>query len=254
MPGQLTEEQEMELLRQYKSGDTTAYRKLRLSLRPLIERVIADTIPSGNSVASSSLRMKADVELPKILQNFDESREIKLKTYVYTLLKGYLRNTVSENMSGPYVPRNQHPDLERYNQAIRDAEMNFGRNPTEEQIRSFYPEDEATNSFDKIKQYHVNSYLGDAVFNEDAEGTGVEFKDQFSDGGTITNDDLLSSLYEEEQNELIQQTFNPQEQQVIDKVTKEGLPFVQVALSLGIGTSDVRKIMRRWHEVTQKNH
>lgn len=251
--GRLSEQEELTLLKQYQAGDTQAGNKLTLSLRPLIEKTIVDVSPAGNDVSSSNLRMRAHVELPKILQNYDQNRDIKLKTYVTTQLKGYLRNAVAENVGGAYVPRNQHTDLERYRQAVRDAQMEFGHNPTEEQIRSFYPENEVSTGFDKIKQYHLNNFLGDATFGQDDESEGLTFKDQFTaDAETIDNDDLFSSLYDDEENDIIAKNFTPQEQQVIDKVTKEGQSFVSTALSLGLSTAEVRKTMRRWHEVTQK--
>lgn len=252
--GRLSEQEELHLLKQYQAGDPQAGNKLTLSLRPLIEKAIVDVSPGGNDVSSSNLRMRAHVELPKILQNYDQNRDIKLKTFVTSQLKGYLRNAVAENVSGAYVPRNQHTDLERYRQAVRDAQMEFGHNPTEEQIRSFYPKDEAGTDFDKIKQYHLNNYLGDATFGQDEESEGLTFKDQFTaDDDTIDHDDLFSSLYDDQENDIIAKNFTPQEQQVINKITQEGQSFVSAALSLGIDTAQVRKIMRRWHEVTQKN-
>jgi DNA-directed RNA polymerase specialized sigma subunit len=60
-------------------------------------------------------------------------------------------------------------------------------------------------------------------------------------------------MAEEEDQKVNDHFQNPIEQKVIDMVTKEGQPFVQVALSLGISTSEVRKIMRRWHDLTQGN-
>lgn len=249
LPGQLTEEEEMDLLDKFQKGDTQAYKKLRISLRPLVEKAISDATPSGNEVSTSNLRYKADTEMMKILQNFDIHRGIKLKTYITSQLKGYLRNTAAENMSGPYVPRNQHTDLNRYKQAIRDAQMEHGRNATEDQIRQFYPHEEATTEFDKIKHYHVNSYMSDAVFGEDSEGDGVTFKDQFTDGMAITNDDLFDDIFAEESEQKVSQQFTETERQVIDRITKDGQPFVQVALSLGLSTSEIRKIMRRWHDL-----
>lgn len=252
-PGKLTEDEEMDLLHQYHTGDTKAYGKLRLSLRPLVEKAIADSIPGGNEVSASNLRMEAEIKLPKILKDYDANQNVKLKTFIIGQLKGYLRNKAAENVSGPYVPRNQHPDLNRYKQAIREAQMEHGKNPTEEQIKQFYPAEAAT-PFDKIKHYHVNSYMSDAVFNEGEDGEGMTFKDQFTDGHKVEDDDLFSDLYDEEEQDMVGQHFTPHEQEIINKVTKEGQPFVQVALSNGMSTGDVRKIMKRWHDLTENQH
>ena len=249
---QLSEDDEMSLLKKYQNGDMQAYSKLRLSLRSLVEKAIADAIPSGGQVSPSLLRMRADTHMPTILQNFDSTRDIKLKTYVLSSLKGYLRNAAAENMSGPYVPRNQHSDLYKYKQALRSAEMEFGHSPSDEQVRQFYPESETINSFDKIKQYHVNSFLGDAAYGEDEE-EALTFKDQFSQNQAYDDNHAISSIFEEELKEQITNDFTPNEQEVIERVNQKGQSFVEVALSLGISTADVRKIMRRWYNLTQKN-
>ncbi|MGE7305848.1 hypothetical protein AAXE64_27240 [Priestia megaterium] len=251
-PTRLSEQDELELVEKYKAGDEMAYKKLRLSLRPLIEKAIADVIPSGNEVSASNLRMRAETKLPDIIKSFDASRGYKLKTYIIRQLNGNLRNATSENKIGPYVPRNQHPDLDRYKQAIRTAEMEHGKNPTEDQVRSYYPQDAATD-FDKIKTYHVKSYLGDAVFGEDEESDGLTFKDQFTEGTTIGDNDVFGSMKEEELDRKIQQVFTPGEQQVIKMIVKDGKPFVETSLTLGVSTGDIRKIIRRWHELSQQN-
>lgn len=252
-PGRLSEEEELDLLKKFQQGDTIAYGKLRLSLRPLVEKAIVDATPSGNTVSASVLRMKAETEMRKILQDFDPYQGTKLKTYILSRLKGYLRNAVADNVSGPYVPRNQQTDLNRYKQAVRDAQMEFGRNATEDQIRQFYPENEASTSFDKIKTYNVKSFMSDAKFGEDDDGNEMTFNDQFTTGTAISRDDLMSDIYKNEEDELIKKTFNPTEQKIIQLVTKDGQPFVQAALSIGTTTGEVRKVIRQWHDLTQKN-
>lgn len=247
----LSEEEEIELLRKFQSGDTIAYRQLRTSLRPLIEKAISDAIPYQSDVSAGNLRMRAHIELPNILKSFDPNRGVKLKTYIISQLKGYMKNAVAENVSGPYVPRNQHTDLNRYRQAIRDAEMEFGHNPSEDQVRGFYPENDVKTPFDKIKQYHVKSYMSDAVFGEDEDGEGLTFKDQFTAGNNISDDDLMAGVFEDEQDQMVNQNFSPQQQDIIRRVNKEGQSFVEVALSLGVSTADVRKTVRKWYEMTQ---
>ena len=250
-PGQLSEQDELDLVRQYKGGNMQAYTKLRLSLRPLIEKAIADAMSSGNQVSASNLRMRADREMPKIIQGFDTEKDVKLKTYIIGRLSGYLRNATAENMPGPYVPRNQHSDLQKYKGAIRSAELEFGKNPSEDQIRAFYPNEPHMTDFDKIKQYHVKSYLADATFGEDDESDGLTFKDQFTQGNVINQDDLYSSIDEEEKDDVVKQNFTPTEQQIINAITKDGKSFAETALSLGVSTSEIRKTIRRWHELTQ---
>ena len=247
----LSQDEEKELLKKFQAGDQLAFEKLRISLRSLVEKAITDVMPSGNSVSASNLRLRADTYLPKILQSYDLNRGIKLNTYVINQLHGYLRNAVRENMTGPYVPRNQHDDLNRYRQAIRDAEMQYGSRPTEDQIRQFYPSG-AANDFDKIKTYHVNSYLGDAVYGNEEDDEALTFKEQFDTDNVITDDDLFAEMLEEENQQFLEEKFTPEEKKIIDMVTKQGQSFVQVSLSLGISTAEVRKVIRRWHSESQK--
>lgn len=250
-PGRLTQEEEKDLVKKFQQGDLAAYRRLRISLRPLMEGVIGNALPSNNSISSSNLRFRAENELRDILLKYDPNQNVKLSTYVTGQLRHRLSNATKENVIGPHVPRNQHDDLYRYRQAIRSATMEFGTNPTEDQIKQFYPQD-SRNPFDKIKHYHVRNFLSDAEFGGEDEDDPLTFKDKFTVGqNTITDDDLFASDFEEDHNELVSTHFNNKEQQVIDKVMKEGQRIVQVALSLGMDTSEVSKIMRRYHSVTQ---
>jgi DNA-directed RNA polymerase specialized sigma subunit len=247
----LSQEEELELLKKYQSGDVQAYTKLRVSLRNLMEQAIRNAIPSGSPELAPILRSIAETKLPEILKIYDPNRGVKLNTFILNQLSGHMRNAVAENMSGPYVPRNLHTDLARLKRAERDARMEFGTNPTDDQIRQFYPEDIAKTPYDKIKQHHMNSYLADAKFSNDDDDEALTFKDQFNTGYGIEEDDIFSSMFEEENEQKVSTHFTKDEQKVIDKVMKEGQRFVEVALSLGISTSEVSKIMRRYHSVTQ---
>lgn len=248
-PGQLSEEQELELLKKWQTtGDKTTYNQLMLSLRPLVEKMIVDAMPSGKDVSSSILRMKVHAKMPQILTEFEADRGNKLKTFIISKLKGELRNTVSENVGGAYVPRNQHSDLQKFEQAIRSAEMEFGNRYTEDQVRGFYPQVGVANDFDRIKQYYKKNYNADAVFGGDEN---VTFKDQFTSGNSISKDDIYNDIFEEEMEEQVKDRFSPQEKLIIDRLTKNGESLTQVALSVGVSTGEVRKIIRRWYELQQ---
>lgn len=252
-PGRLTEEEELQLVKEFqKTGDPAVYAKLQLSLRNLVEKVISDALPGGNQMPASILRMKAEMELPKILQIYDPNQGTKLNTHIIGRLSKYLGNIVKDNLTGPYVPRNRQPDLNRYKQAIREAKMEFGKNPSEDQIRQFYPTDSHIKPFDQIKTYHKKSLMSDAVFKKDSDGDGVTFNDQFTTGVGITSNDLMDDIKKDEDDVFLKKHFNDLERKIIDSVVNDGKSFVQTSLPLGVPTSEVRRVIRRWYELTQK--
>ena len=244
--------QELEWVKQYQqTGDTQAFLQLKKSLRPIIERVINDTKPSGNAMDVSILRMTATAKLPDILTNFDVNQNTKLSTYVFNSLKGNLGNTVKDNISGPKVPRNQQPDLHRYRQAQREAHMEAGKYAPDDLVAKFYSQNGGVTPFENIKQYNVRSLQSDAVFSGgDDEGELMTFQDQF----TPKMDDFepLDSIVNDEHDGILQTKFLPHEQQVITRITKDGQSFAQVALSLGVSTGEIKKIIRRWLKVTNQ--
>lgn len=244
-------QKELELVEKYKAGDQLAFRQLQVSLRPLIDKLISEAMPNSNALDASTLRLTVTAKLPDILKKYDANKNTRLSTFVYSQLRGHLGNTVKENVSGPHVPRNQATDLYRYDQAVREAHMEFGKNPPEETIKQFYMQNGGLTPYDSIKQYKVKSFQSDAVFSGgDTEGELLTFQDKFSPGLTIQNDEHIQSMRDDENQQILMRDFDWTEQQVINKVEKEGQTFAQVALSHGLTTAQVKKIMRRWLKVT----
>src|SRR5690606_33114236 len=100
-----TKEEEMELLRKYQQeGDMKSLKKLKISLRPIVNRVISQQKPTGDEMSKAQLAIRADAELPKILKNYDPNIAA-LNTYVINQLNSRMGNAVKENLLGPHVPR-----------------------------------------------------------------------------------------------------------------------------------------------------
>lgn len=242
----LSEEEELDLVRKYQdNGDLRAYKKLQASLRPLIEKTISDATPSSGGVSSSVLHMRANAQLKSIINSYDPNQNTKLSTYVVSQLKGHMRNAVAETKSGPYVPRNQAPDLEKYRQARREAAMEFGSNPTDDQVKRFYT---GNKDYDSIKDYHMQSFSSNAVFGAGEESDGVEFKDMLTNDYGFSSDDLLRFDTDDKKKEILNAHFNEREQQIIRDVIDDGKAFIKISLDRGVETSEIRKIMRKWNQ------
>src|SRR5690606_23869942 len=128
-----------ELLRKYQQeGDMKSLKKLKISLRPIVNRVISQQKPTGDEMSKAQLAIRADAELAKILKNYDPNIAA-LNTYVINQLNSRMGNAVKENLLGPHVPRPEQDGLWAYRQGLSQAKVEFGPNPTPKQILKFSP-------------------------------------------------------------------------------------------------------------------
>lgn len=238
-----TKEEEMELLRKFQvEGDLKALKKLNISLRPIINRVISQVKPNSDEMTKAQLGIRANGELPKILKNYDPSIAA-LNTYVTNQLSARLGNAVKENILGPHVPRPEQDGVWAYKQGLSQAQVEFGPNPTPKQILKFSPSLKTPEEVDRISQYNTSMLIGDAK-HEGEDGGFVNFKDQFT-GVNYGENDKLHSL-QLDQLKMVLNELNPQDKQIIEEYVWNNKSMADVALSLGLSSSQVRKAVQDW--------
>lgn len=240
----LSEKEELELIEKYqKYNDMAAYKRLRISLRPLIRSAIKRQMPSSNEMSESQIAIRIDSLLPQFLKEYDAKSGVKLSTFLTSKILGHARNTISENKLGPHVPRPEHTQLSRYRQAKRQAVLEFGPNPTEAQILKMNPLLKDVAEVKRIAQYDRSSLIGDAKHGNEDDGF-VAFKDQFSDGLNTSGDQDLSLKLDDLRK--IQKEFPEQDQKVIEEYVFNERSIVDTALRTGVTSSRVRTVMKHW--------
>lgn len=235
-------QEELDLLKQYQqTGDVKAFKKLRISVRPLIYRVIGQNKPKNNDVTEAQLYARVDGELPRMFKSYDPTKG-ELSTYLTNQATFLVQNAVKENVLGPHVPRPEQDALFAYRQGLIQAKVEFGNNPTSEQVLKYTPNIKSVDEIDRIKTYHTESLVGDAKFGDSEDGM-VAFKDQFTDG--ISQDMTMTSLKMEELRRKMH-LMNPQEREIINQHVFQNKTIADIALSLGMSSSEVRRIIVEW--------
>lgn len=246
---QLSKEEEMELLKKFqKDGDLKAFKKLRISLRPLIMRVVSGARPSGNEITDFQLAARADSHLYNLLKNYDE-KESQLNTYLMNNLNYLMRNAVSDNQLGAHVPRPEQNNLHNYRQAKQYASLEYGNNPTPEQILEFTPNLKTTDEVNRISQYHKETRIGDSLHGSDETGF-VAFKDNFN-ANEFDKDDHLRSLQMDQLRRLMNE-LEPEEKKIINEYVFNERSMADSALALGMSSSQVRKVITKWRRMVDE--
>lgn len=240
-----SKEQEMEFLRQYQeTGDPKALKKLMISLRPIVQNVVSRAIPNSGEMSVAQLAVRANGELPAILKKYNPN-EAALNTYVTNQLKFLMSNAVKENLLGVHVPRPEQDKLFAYRQGLTQAQVEFGPNPTAKQILKFAPTLETPEELNRIKQYNKNSLIGDAKM-EMEDGGFLQLKDKFNNNSFGSND-KLHSLEMDRLRQLMNE-LDEQERRIINEYVFNNKSMMDVSLSLGLSSSQVRKTVLAWKQ------
>lgn len=246
---QFTREQELEFWKAYvEKDDIKALKKLKYSLRPFIFSIVNGKINTDGSVTEAQILARIDATLPTLLKKYNPNQGVQLNTFLKSHLDGIVRNAVKENQLEAHVPRTEAPQLNHYRDGLQAAQIEFGPNPTNQQILQFAPQLQSLSGVERAKKYHVRTTIGDATHGDGDDP--LQFKDQFTNNGFSQND-LDVSLKMNELKVSIQ-SLNPQEKRVIEEYVFNGKNMTDIALTLGLSSSQVRRIIKSWQETAKQ--
>jgi DNA-directed RNA polymerase specialized sigma subunit len=154
------------------------------SARPIIDRAL-----SAYGAKSPALLGHAKLLTIKSLQNYDESRKVPLKNWVYTQLQPLRRaRAATESLGVPERIRRQLFDVKQFEQKLTDT---LGRTPTKLELADHMKVSPAY--LDKIQKYNVQA-VGQSTF-EDQEGN-INLPGVFrSDPRRVWMDYIMISLH-----------------------------------------------------------
>jgi hypothetical protein len=150
-----------------------------------------------------------------------------------------LTNLAGEFKDGVYVDRTELQRLRKYRNAVKLAKMEFGPNPTDDQVLK-HLDAHLHNSYYDLKRTDVQSFVGDAEFGND-EGKKVLFKDQFEDKTkTYDAEDSFDIAFKDLKDYAkTNKGFTDQDLAIVEDVLVKKMSAASVALSHGISSSTV---------------
>lgn len=253
MAKKLTQEEELELVKEFqKTGDKKTFLKLQRSLKPLIRSIIKQRMPNNSEMTEGQLAIRVARVLPDVLRNYNPN-QTQLNTYLMNTLPGHITNAVSENKIGAHIPRPEQAKVFHYRQAKRQAQLEFGNNPTPEQILSMNRSKlKDVSEVKRLAQYDKKTLIGDQKFGNESDGY-VQFKDQFLQSND-TNKEQTDALKLDQIKKVIKEDFSPEQQVILNTYLFEGKSIMETALSKGFTHHEVRKTLNLWKKkVKEKN-
>lgn len=246
-----TKEEELELWRKFtKENDVKALKKLKLSFRPAIQSIVSKEMNKDGSITQAQIMARIDGEFPGILKKYDPnfSGGAALGTFVIGQVTWFVKNAVKENQLESHVPRSEASKLDHFRKAKDLANIEFGKSPTDEQILKYAPNFDGLNELRRIKQYNVETSIGDAKHQSSRSDSGnsVQFKDLFADN-TFGENDIETSLRMDELKRLMKE-LNPQEKRIVEEYVFNNRQLTDIALTVGLSSSGVRNVLKRWEE------
>jgi DNA-directed RNA polymerase specialized sigma subunit len=236
----LSREEEKNLALEYqKTGDKLVYQKLLMSLRPMVESEINKAAQKHKHVPREVFGLDAYSRLPGHIKKFDPTAGTQLNTFLTPSISGNLTNLSGEFMDGVFVDRTEKYNLRKYQDAVKMAKMEFGPNPTDEQVKK-HLQPVLHNRFEDLKRTDVKSYIGDATHGED-EDKQMEFKEMFRDNSGDYDAENSFDVGFQDLKDLAkkQLNFTDKDNKIVEDVLVHKNPIASVALTHGTSSSTV---------------
>lgn len=247
-------EKDKELALRFQQGDLNAYKQLRRSYQGLIDHLIQRWRPKHGKVSAAQLRMSAEWAFPHGVMKYDPNHEKQatLLSWMTGHMEGNIRNAVADLDIGPHVSRTHHANLKKYNDAVNEARMEFGPNPTEKQIIKYLPEDFNMDQLDLIKRLVHTTTLGD-VATKNEEGSSILFRDQFTGADASDHpDEIFHDMQIDRIKDVMRRRLTPQEYAIIDSRIIQGKSMADVGMAQFVSSTKLRSVIEHWNKIKKE--
>lgn len=239
----LTPEQEVDLARRIKTGDTQALEKLvKANLRFVVS--VAKQY-QHSKVPLNDLINEGNIGLVKAAQKFDETKGFKFISYAVWWIRQSIMQALADNSRFIRIPVNKVGALSKIKEAVSIMEQTFEREPTPEELADFLgvTVEEVKSATDAISSH---SSL-DAPFVEGESNSLIDVLEN-SNADDVSNElEYRSSLRTEIQRLLVH--LSEREREVIKQYFGIGceskLSLEDIGSDLGLTRERVRQIKEK---------
>ncbi len=234
-------EEEVELARRIKEGDTEAIEKLTRANLRFVVSVAKQYQNQGLSL--SDLINEGNLGLIKAAEKFDETRGFKFISYAVWWIRQSIMQAINEQSRIVRLPLNQVSNLAKYKKAIADFEQRFHRQPTEEELAQLLDM-----SQEKIKQALSSSAQHQSFDAPFVEGEDNTLLDVIENKNSPRADESLMKESLKIEIERALNTLTPRERDIIRMsfgIGTEQLSLEEIGDKYGLTRERVRQIREK---------
>jgi RNA polymerase primary sigma factor len=237
----LSPQEEVELTRKIKEGDTHALKKLTLANLRFVVSVAKQYQHRGLTL--SDLINEGNLGLIRAAERFDETRGFKFISYAVWWIRQAIIQALGEQSRMIRLPLNKVANVNKVNQAISRLEQKYQREPTDKEIAEQTKlTEEIVSSVLRIKSRHHS--LDAPVPGNDAEDRCLCEMISYPDS-PAPDENLLNDSLRKEINAALQ-ILTSREAMVIEKFfglnKKRNFSLGEIAQNMGLSKERVRQI------------
>lgn len=185
-----SKEEEWALVQKARNGDPFAKAKLERELTAHLKRYTLSRRRANSLLSDASYINEVMVQLPRLLKDYDPSKNVTFKAYVEQRANGLFQNLNDTYVGGSSMNRNERPIQAKYNMARQYVEsVTPGGKASDRdilrRIHEEYGEKWDTRKLNVAKQLNVKN-LRSNFETDTGEGDVVSHRDQFTGGGVKT--------------------------------------------------------------------
>lgn len=183
----LSNEEELALVKRAKTGDVFAKLKLERALTDFFKTVLSSKRRSNSLLSQSGYINNITRDLPKYIQEYDESKGVSFKEFVKRHAEGTIQNLNNSLVPGTTMNRNERPLQMKYNMAKQYVETQTPGGKASDKdilarIKEKHGETWDMTKLNVAKQLNVTN-LRTNYEVENADGDSVTHRDQYAGGG-----------------------------------------------------------------------
>lgn len=220
--------EEIELARRIKEGDTAAADKLILSNLRFVVSVAKQYQNKGLSLVD--LIQEGNLGLIEAAKRFDESRGFKFISYAVWWIRQSIIHAISDQCRTVRVPMNQIVNMNKINKVTEKLEQELGRTPSVEEISS---ETEITSDKINLTLSSINKTLS----------LNTPFKDE--EAGCLL-DILPNENSEKTDGRLVQESTSAEIESVLLKLSNREGDVIRMSFGLGMMPMTLEAIAGRF--------
>ena len=205
----LTPEEEAELTKAASAGDEKARQKLIEANLRLV--VYLARYYSGNGLPLDDLIQEGNIGLMKAIDRFDHTLGLRVSTYAFYWIRGYMIHALQEQISPIRLPEGMMYSISRLHRAARKLPLKLGHEPSESELAAELKM--PVKKLRELMKYAQSTLSLDVAVKEDGS---IQLNDLIGTPYAADPEELFTEALLKEQIRKVLATLTPRERRILE--------------------------------------